>query len=176
MGNFFKNIALVNASSNMKPGVYNATLSQGGAASKIRGTWLVVVFLVLLLAGCAVAPADSEAPSLPRDVQAGNSLRGEALFKQPIIGTNRAAGCITCHALTGETVLVGPPLQVLTSDTLKNPEGLPPAEFLQLSIVEPDRHVTSGFEAGVMIQTYRDELSPQEIADLVAFLLTPNSE
>ncbi len=45
-------------------------------------------------------------------------------------------------------------------------------EFLRESILNPDAVVTEGFTPGVMYQNYGNDLTEQEIDDLVAFLLT----
>ena len=47
-----------------------------------------------------------------------------------------------------------------------------PEEFLHESIVNPDADVAKGFSPGIMYPNYGKELSEQDIADLVAFLMT----
>ena len=38
----------------------------------------------------------------------GNADNGEALFTAAVIGANNAPGCITCHSLEPDVVIVGP--------------------------------------------------------------------
>ncbi len=45
-------------------------------------------------------------------------------------------------------------------------------EYLHESIVNPNAFVVEGFPSGVMYQNYGQDLSKQQIDDLVAFLLT----
>jgi cytochrome c2 len=45
-------------------------------------------------------------------------------------------------------------------------------QYLQESISAPNVYLAPGFAPDVMRPTFAAELSPQEIADLVAFLLT----
>ena len=46
-------------------------------------------------------------------------------------------------------------------------------EYLRQSILEPDAYIVEGFPAGQMLPNLGEILSPQQIDDLVAFLLTP---
>lgn len=134
-----------------------------------------LVAAVGILLSLALAACGSPAPS---GGGAGDAARGEALFKQSTIGTASAPGCSTCHSLDGSP-LVGPSQQgvvgraeaaIKSSDykgTAKTVE-----EYLKESIVTPDAFVEQGFTPGVMYQNFGKELSDQEIADLVAFLMT----
>jgi mono/diheme cytochrome c family protein len=87
---------------------------------------------------------------------AGDAAAGRAVFE--------GQGCGSCHtfAPAGATGTVGPNLdEVLAGKD---------AAFINESIVEPNAEVASGFSAGVMPQNYRDQLSQQQLDDLVAFL------
>ncbi len=133
--------------------------------------WAGVV-LALALVGCTASSGSSGGATT------GDAARGEALFKQSTIGTASAPGCSTCHSLDGST-LVGPSQAgvvaraeaALQSADYKG-SAKTVAEYLKESIVTPDAFVEQGFTPGVMYQTFGKELSDQEIADLVAFLMT----
>jgi mono/diheme cytochrome c family protein len=87
---------------------------------------------------------------------AGDAAAGRAVFE--------GQGCGSCHtfAPAGATGTVGPNLdEVLAGKD---------AAFINESIVEPNAEVASGFSAGVMPQNYGDQLSQQQLDDLVAFL------
>ncbi|MFQ5398294.1 MAG: c-type cytochrome [Anaerolineae bacterium] len=103
---------------------------------------------------------------------AGDASRGEQLYTQTTIGSASAPGCVTCHSLEPDVVLVGPSHNGIGARAETAVPGLSAADYLEQSIREPNAHVTDGFTAGVMYQNYANELSDQEIADLVAFLLT----
>lgn len=45
-------------------------------------------------------------------------------------------------------------------------------EFLRESIVNPDAYIAEGFTRGVMYPNYGKQLTGQQIADLVAYLMT----
>lgn len=98
--------------------------------------------------------------------------RGKALYEKTVIGPKSAPGCITCHSLEPNQVIVGPSHAHIATVAETAVPGMSAAEYLRESIVNPDAHVTEGFPAGVMYQNYGKDLSEQEINDLVAFLLT----
>jgi mono/diheme cytochrome c family protein len=86
----------------------------------------------------------------------GSAEAGRAVFVDQ--------GCGGCHtfAPAGTSGTVGPNLdEVLAGKD---------AAFIRESIVDPNAEVASGFSEGVMPQNYGDELSPQQLDDLVAFL------
>jgi mono/diheme cytochrome c family protein len=76
-----------------------------------------------------------------------------------------AQGCSSCHVLAAAnaTGAVGPNLD----ETLP---GQSPQDVEQ-SIVDPDAQLAQGFGAGIMPATYEQDLEPQELQDLVDFLV-----
>jgi cytochrome c551/c552 len=104
--------------------------------------------------------------------QAGDPARGESLYKQATIGSESAPGCVICHSLEPGETLVGPSYAGLARRAEDAAADKSAAEFLRDSIIDPDAEISEGFFAGVMYQNYGDDLSEQDIDDLVAFLLT----
>jgi mono/diheme cytochrome c family protein len=88
----------------------------------------------------------------------GSPAAGRAVFT--------SAGCGACHtfAPAGTSGSVGPDLD----EALQGKD----AEFIRQSIVDPNAEITQGYSAGVMPQNFGQELSPQQLDDLVAFLLS----
>jgi mono/diheme cytochrome c family protein len=89
---------------------------------------------------------------------AGNAAAGRTVFE--------GQGCGSCHtfAPAGSTGTVGPNLgEVLAGKD---------AALIRQSIVDPNAEIAQGFSPNVMPQTYGDQLSPQQIDDLVAFLMS----
>jgi mono/diheme cytochrome c family protein len=87
---------------------------------------------------------------------AGSAEAGRAVFVDQ--------GCGNCHTFepAGSSGTVGPNLdEVLAGKD---------AAFIRESIVEPNAEVASGYSAGIMPQNYGDQLSQQQLDDLVAFL------
>ena len=102
----------------------------------------------------------------------GNAKRGEELYKQTVIGSQVAPGCITCHSLESGKVLIGPSHAGLATKAETAIPGMSAQDYLKESIIEPDAHIVDGFSAGIMYQNYAKDLKESEINDLVAFLLT----
>ncbi|MBN2469958.1 MAG: cytochrome c oxidase subunit II [Anaerolineae bacterium] len=99
---------------------------------------------------------EAEAASIVGDVAAG-----EALYT--------GLGCTACHSLDG-SVGVGPSYLGLGERAGEMIEGYSAEEYVRESILNPCEFVVEGFNC-VMPQTYGDQLSPQDLADLVAFTL-----
>ena len=77
----------------------------------------------------------------------------------------RLRGCHT-FAAAGTTGTTGPDLdEVLAGKD---------AAFVEQSIVQPNAEIAEGYSAGVMPQTYGEQLSPKQVDDLVAFLTSAN--
>ncbi len=87
---------------------------------------------------------------------------GEELFAETIIGTQ--AGCITCHSLSEGEVIVGPSIAGVGS-------RLSEAE-LRESILDPNAVLVEGFPANTMPPVWEDELTDEQVDQLVAYMLT----
>ncbi len=101
-------------------------------------------------------PPPPPAATTTAEEPSGSPEAGKAVFA--------AQGCGNCHtfAPAGSSGTVGPNL----TEALAGKD----AEFVRESIVDPNAEVTSGYPAGVMPQTYKDQLTPKQLDDLVSFL------
>ena len=99
----------------------------------------------------------------------GGGPTGDPAAGKEIFTTTAQPPCASCHTLAeaGATGQVGPNLD----DVLQGKS----AQFIHESIVDPDAEIASGFTAGVMPAVYCDQLSEQQLADLVAFLVQSTS-
>jgi mono/diheme cytochrome c family protein len=122
---------------------------------------LIVLCLTLALVGCTTTK--DMASSLPP----GDMTRGAALFTQAISGT---PPCATCHTLDGVT-LVGPSLQGYAARAGTRISGVSARDYTYESIVHPPSYLVSGF-GNLMYNQYAQRLSAQQVADLIAYLLT----
>lgn len=135
---------------------------------------LTVLLLVLALSLVACGGGGEEAaPSNDgTSAMAGDSARGEELYKQVTIGSASAPGCVTCHSLEPDVVLVGPSHAGLANRAGEYQEGKSAEEYLRESIVDPDAHLVEGYAAGLMYMNYENDLSGRDINDIVAYLMT----
>ena len=133
---------------------------------------MLVLGLVLLLAACGGGSDSADNGSGDAASVSGNAANGEKLYKETVIGSASAPGCITCHSLDEGVVLVGPSHAGMGARATGAVAGLSAEEYLEQSITEPNAHITDGYTEGVMYQFYGNDLSDQDIADLVAFLMT----
>ena len=86
---------------------------------------------------------------------------GEELFAKTVIGSQ--AGCITCHSLDAGVVIVGPSMDGI---------GNRGEDYLKESILDPDAKLADGFPAGTMPQVWGEELTSEQVDQLVAYMLT----
>lgn len=131
--------------------------------------FLPTLFFVFIISVFLVACGAKEASNSP---EVGNTSRGKELYNKAVIGPRAAPGCITCHSLEPGVTLVGPSHAGIASRADSVVQGLSAEEYLRQSIISPDAHVIEGFFPGIMYQKYEEDLTEQEIKDLVAFMMT----
>ena len=132
---------------------------------------MLVLLLVLLLAACGGGGGDA-AESGGGGGGGGDAANGETLYNQVVIGSASAPGCVTCHSLESDVVLVGPSHAGLANRAGSYQEGMSAEDYLRESIVDPDAHIVEGFTPGVMYQNFATELKAGEVNDLVAYMMT----
>ena len=151
----------------------------------------------LTLAACGAAPVPTPTPTLrPTDtptpvpsptpdysISVGTDIFISLPVGDPESGAKVAAlkGCLGCH----KAIPVGPlwtssellpgigergQLRIGQSDYSGN--AISAQQYLFESIVLPDAYVVQGFPAGLMLSNLANELSIQQLADLIAYLLT----
>ena len=124
---------------------------------------LLIAVSILLLAACSSSPETSFA-----DLPPGDAANGATLFTG---GANGAPACATCHTVDG-TELTGPSLQNFPAIAPVAEAGAASlADYAYSSITHPSAYVVSGF-GNTMYTQYERRLSPQQIADLIAYLQT----
>ena len=135
---------------------------------------LLLSLVLLALAACGGGGDTTEQPPAGgEDVAAiGDAENGERLFSQATIGANNAPGCITCHSLEPDVVIVGPSQAGLATRAETRVPGMSAADYIRQSIVEPNANIVEGFAEGLMYQFYATDLTEEQINDLVAYTLT----
>jgi cytochrome c553 len=111
----------------------------------------------------------------------GDATKGEALFKNGT-GDPAVPACSTCHNVDTADVKVGPSLQgVATHGGMHaHDKGEDITTYLRTSILNPNDYLVPNVEGHIfsvngvslMFQDYAKHLTPEQVNDLVAYLLT----
>jgi cytochrome c oxidase subunit 2 len=129
----------------------------------LRHVALITILSALLLTACS----SSNLPQTAKDLPAGDADRGSNLFKQSIEG---APACSTCHTVDG-SALVGPSLKGFGAAAGSRVSGLSATDYAFQSITQPAAYLVNGY-ANLMYNQYAQHLNAQQIADLIAYLLS----
>lgn len=136
-------------------------------ALKIICTVLLGALLIAGLAACEdeSKEADYGVGELPEETSIEN---GERLFKN---GHDDAPRCTTCHNEDGTDSSQAPGLRNYAERAGDRVEGESAREYTLNSIIAPGKYIVEGYRNS-MPANYDENLSKQQIADLVAYLLT----
>jgi mono/diheme cytochrome c family protein len=108
----------------------------------------------------AVLPTPTPSPEEAADPAA----RGRQVFL--------ASGCTGCHTIDGvSTGIVGPNLTKIGDVAATRKDGVSAEEYIRESILNTNAFVVEGFQPNLMPQNYSQQLSNNQLDDLVAFLL-----
>jgi len=125
---------------------------------------LVIVIAIFSFRALAAQPAarpdgGDSAPS-PDSAEAGR-----AVFM--------TYGCSSCHTLkaVGAKGTVGPGLDKVGSWAGTMVPGMDGETFLHQAVLEPEAHIASGYESGIMPSNFSTRLSPAQLSGLVEFLM-----
>lgn len=123
---------------------------------------IVWIAFALFIAGCS-QNASTPAPFTPME---GDAARGEQLFSQM---SGSIPPCSGCH-IPGVSA-ASPDLTGYSAVAGERVPGQSAAEYTFYSITEPGKYVVPGF-GNAMYNRYGEVLTEQQIADLIAYLLT----
>ncbi len=114
---------------------------------------------------------------LTTPLPAGDAAAGEQLWDtpQPV-----GLGCASCHTFADASLLADPSLLDLQGPALfgiadragTTREGYSAEEYLRESIVLPAEFLVEGYPLTVMPRSFGERLDAQNLADLIAFLMT----
>jgi cytochrome c2 len=133
--------------------------------NKIWRRW--VIFLPILILTAACSSGNAQPTGSPTNLPPGDAAHGAELFTQ---STNGAPPCSTCHTLDGSTV-VGPSMQGYGERAASRISGKSAEEYTLESITQPASFLAPGFP-NVMYTNYATAFAPQEMGDLIAYLLS----
>ncbi|MCB0062728.1 MAG: c-type cytochrome [Caldilineaceae bacterium] len=80
--------------------------------------------------------------------------------------------CVGCHALDPNQVMTGPTWHNMGDTAVVRVPGESPALYLYQSIVEPGAFVVPNYPANIMPATFAQTMSEEQIATMVAYLLS----
>lgn len=86
---------------------------------------------------------------------------------------SQAQGCLSCHSITGET-LVGPTWKGVWGKTVPMANGstaVVDEAYVRESILEPNARIAKGFSPGIM-PSFRGLISDQDLQHLIDYLKT----
>jgi len=130
-------------------------------------TKFVLLFLpIFVLVACSSGELEIAFDDLP----SGDAGRGAELFTQQISG---AWACSDCHRLDvgpHSGGLRGPGFEGLGERAGNRVDGQSAGEYIYTSILYPSRYIVSG-RLDVMDKGYKEKLTAQVLADLIAFAL-----
>jgi mono/diheme cytochrome c family protein len=126
--------------------------------------FLLLLFGLLFISGvfAACGGQDSDNGAEEAVIDDPVATEGQTVFKQ---------NCASCHAVTGETIIVGPSLAGIASRAPGRVEGQSAADYLQLSILRPGDYVVEGFSE-LMPTNFGTTLSGEQLDALLAYLMT----
>ncbi|MEX2142985.1 MAG: cytochrome c oxidase subunit II [Anaerolineales bacterium] len=87
-------------------------------------------------------------------------------------------GCLACHSINGDAG-VGPTWLGLFGHEVELTDGsavIADEEYLFTSIVDPNAHIVAGFQAGVMPADFEERLPDLVIQQIIAFIMSLESE
>lgn len=118
---------------------------------------LCLTIAALILVACFTTPEVSATPTLDTVQQ-----QGQSVFK---------LRCAQCHALTPDTVVIGPSLAGIATRAADRVEGYSAQEYLETSILAPKKYLVEDF-MDTMPTNFGKELTSDELTALVAYLMT----
>lgn len=128
---------------------------------------VMTLLMALVVSGCAFNWIGLVLPPTTTIIQ-GDIGRGEDIFKH---GKNDAPPCVTCHALAAGGFGLGPVMKGISERAGQRVPGLDAEAYLQQSILDPKAFVVPGYR-DIMYPNFADHFTDQDIADLIAYLLT----
>ena len=129
-----------------------------------RRMYVLIAVLTVVLAACnANEPSSIGFDAIPAE---GDPAQGAILYEQAINGT---PACTACHI---EGASAAPYITAGYADlAATRVEGESAREYSFWAIAEPGRHIVEGY-GNAMYNQYDENLTPEQIADLIAYMLS----
>ncbi|MFQ6058141.1 MAG: c-type cytochrome [Anaerolineae bacterium] len=122
------------------------------------------IAVLALVSGAFLVACGGAPPPTPTSAPVGDPAKGREVYE--------AQACAACHMINGQGGTVGPDLSHVGTEGATRKPGVPAADYIRESILDPDAFVVEGFSAGLMPRNFGDRLSERELNDLIAYLLS----
>ena len=109
-------------------------------------------------------PIATDSPRVAALLALGKAVDGESVINQ--------YGCHVCH--TAQVAGVGPSWVGIAARAATRRPSMTAAAYLYESITAPSAYIVPGYQ-NVMPGDFGQRMSDQELADVIAYLLTPNA-
>jgi mono/diheme cytochrome c family protein len=116
-------------------------------------------------------PSDATAAAAYLDIVTPLLENADPVRGEPLITT---FACHTCHVAAAQ-VHIAPPFEGVGVRAADRRPPLTAAEYIYESITNPNVFTVEGFAAS-MPQDYRERLTDEQLGDLIAYLLTLDTE
>ncbi len=128
----------------------------------------------------AVVFTDAIGADLTVELPPGDAAHGEQLWNKAVnLANGKPAPCSACHSLvTGQEPTTGPALEGIGARAATTVSGLDAATYIRHSIQAPGEYLVPGEKfvtaegKSVMPANLGDSMDAQDLADLIAYLLT----
>lgn len=110
-------------------------------------------------------------------VAAADPANGQVVFTTPHETANGTWACAQCHSITPDEMrIIGPGLYKLSERAGSRVPGEDALTYIHESIVNPDAFIVPDeaqpYPPGLMPHNWEEVLTPQELNDLIAYLMT----
>ena len=148
----------------MGRGIGHGTASDAIAAAPTDG--LPTLPATLPPATATLAPPTATAGAAVKANSGSGSVRiGEQVFTS-------VGGCSGCHDVRSGIKIVGPTMKGIGTRAATTKPGMSAEDYLYESITDPNKFVVEGYTANLMPQSFRRQLTDQQLKDIIAYLLT----
>jgi mono/diheme cytochrome c family protein len=141
------------------------------------GLLAACVGLLVAIAACggAATPTPTRPPISAANVGATATAKAGGVASGPNGSPGaqlfNAQGCIGCHMVKGQGGVVGPNLSTIGTVAATRKPGTDAAAYIRESIVNTNAVVAPGFQPNVMPATFGQTLTPEQVDQLVNYLL-----
>jgi hypothetical protein len=78
---------------------------------------------------------------------------------------------VVCHSLEPGVQIVGPSQADIGTRAATRKPGYSAELYIYESIVNPNAYLVEGFQPDLMPKTFKETLTPQDLANVIAFML-----